>query len=185
MAKKIYQKAYVLDVAIELAKEVGLEKLSIRGIARKLNTSVSPVYDSFESKEDIIKEIIVSVLNQNAKQDTYFLRNKDLLNYGLSYPVLYRDIQTYTRTKKIETTHLSDILTLLKKEPILNKFSDNELRTINFSLLLYISGLVQYSEIDNDIETNRHHYHQALEDFTRVIILGYEQEAKGVGKWII
>lgn len=180
MAKKLYDREFVLEAALELAKETGFDRLSIRGIARKLNTSVSPVYDSFESKHEIIQAIIVKVFDENANSDCYFERNQGILSYGLKYPMLYRDIQLYTRKYYLETTHVSDVRKLMQNEHKLKGFPDNVLRSLNFDILLYISGLVQLrlSDAVNDFDIA--FYKSSLKAATELLILGYKHRDEAI-----
>ncbi len=179
MAKKLYDRNTVLDAALKLAQESGFDKLSIRGIARQLQTSVSPVYDSFDSKHDLIQAIIIKVLDENAQEDTYFKRNHGILSYGLKYPVLYRDIQVYTRKYYLETTHVSDVRNLMHNEPKLKLFEDRVLQSLNFDILLYISGLVQLKQSDAVNDFDNDFYHTTLDQATELFILGYKEAIKG------
>lgn len=49
-------RALILNSAIELAQEVGFEKLSIRAICKRADVSVGAFYHHFESKEHLINE---------------------------------------------------------------------------------------------------------------------------------
>lgn len=58
------KKQQILDSAIQLFAENGIEKTSVQDITKKTNVSKGAFYLSFSSKEDLIKEII-----------DYFMRN--------------------------------------------------------------------------------------------------------------
>ena len=182
MSKKLYPKELILNTAIELAKKNGFEKLSIRAIARELNTSVSPVYDSFESKEDIIYAVVIEIINEDTVQESYFERNKRILEYGLNFQVLYRDIQHYTRNNHIKSTHYDQILNLMRNEPKLKDFNESALGSLNFDTLIYISGLVHLSESDKNIKNNHEFYQTTLSQVTELMILGYKQALKEEGQ---
>lgn len=179
MAKKIYNRNIILDTAISIAKEVGFDKLSIRGIARKLNTSVSPVYDSFESKHDILQAIIVKIIDENAISNTYKERNYGILTFGLKYPILYRDIQTYTRRYHLETTHPEDINALMKKDPRYKGLSDEVLRSMNFDIIIYISGLVQLKLSDTADDFDDNFYYNTLDALIELLLIAYIKAQKG------
>lgn len=175
MANKVFHKDIVLKAAIKLAKEQGFERLSIRGIARKLNCSVSPVYDSFECKEDIIKSIYMSVLNENITEKSYFKRNIEVLNYGIRYPFLYRDIRKYSSSQPETNELYEEVIELMRKEKRLAGFSRKELESLNFDILVYMSGLVERSTIEflsaSKVLIN---YTEILNQVTELFILGYE-----------
>ncbi len=175
MARKIYNETMVLDAALALAKEVGFEKLSMRGVARQLGVSISPVYDAFESKEHLIEAIITKVIDENAARLSYRERNQDILSFGLRHPVLYRDIQMHTRNRSFDTTHPADVMRLMKADPRYRGLSDAALRSLNFDLLLYISGLVQLRLSDMSGELDDAYYHDALDAVSELLRIGYVQ----------
>ncbi len=182
MSKKIYPKELILDTALEMAKKVGFDKLSIRGIARKLNISVSPVYDAYDSMHDIIQAIIIKVIDDNAASDTYFERNHGILSYALQYPILYRDIQLYTRRYKLDTTHPQDIRQLMKQESKYKGLPNNVLRSLNFDIILYISALAQLKLSDVVKDFDNDFYHNALDSVSELLLIGYSSVVKGEKK---
>lgn len=178
MSKKIYTKDIVLEAAKSIAKEVGLEKLSIRSIARKLNTSVSPVYDSFESMETLIEELVILFLEETNAQTTYFKRNEDILLYGIKHPKLYRDIQKYTREHKMKSTMYGEHLKSMKRELKLKNLSDEYLNSLNFDILIYISGLVNLSTSNHIWNFEPEYYIEALNAASELFIMGYTKYLK-------
>ena len=57
MAKKLYSRDIILKPAYALSFEKGMEHITIRQIAKELGCSVMPIYESFDSKEDLINEL--------------------------------------------------------------------------------------------------------------------------------
>ena len=58
MPKKIkISKDMILEAAFEIVKNDGMEKLSNRELANKLNCSIRPIYYQFENVEDMQKEL--------------------------------------------------------------------------------------------------------------------------------
>jgi AcrR family transcriptional regulator len=175
MSKKEFKKDLVLKAAIDIAKEVGFDRLSIRGIAKRLNCSVSPVYDSFECKEDIIHGIYLDVLMENNSEESYFKRNIEVLTYGIKYPTLYRDIRKYSSSQPETEELYNEVIALMKKEKRLASFSLQEMESLNFDILVYISGLVERSTVELktfiDVLSN---YTNILNQVTELLIIGYE-----------
>lgn len=64
----------ILDAALEVFSEVGYHKASINNIAKRAKISKGLIYNYFESKEQIIKEITVAGMSQFMK---IFDPNKD------------------------------------------------------------------------------------------------------------
>ena len=49
-------KDMILDTAFEIVKKDGIEKLSNRELANKLNCSIRPIYYQFKNVEELKKE---------------------------------------------------------------------------------------------------------------------------------
>ena len=60
-------KELILEKAFEIAKTQGIEKVSNREIAKKLNSSIRPIYYQFENSEELYKELLI-------KMKVYFYR---------------------------------------------------------------------------------------------------------------
>lgn len=174
--KKIYDKHTILEAAIVLAKEVGFRKLTMRKLASKLNCSVMPIYDSYESKEDLIKDVFDEVVRDNNKADTYFERNKQVLLSGIRSPQLFRDIKEYSPSSPELINHYKDTIGLMNKEDRLKNFTYDYQQSIHFDLLIYISGIVDrqlYSKGQN--KEPEEFWLKIFDQFTEVLILGYEK----------
>ena len=52
-----YSKQDVVQVAYEIVKEEGLEGINARKIAKKLNSSVHPIFNHFENIEELKKAV--------------------------------------------------------------------------------------------------------------------------------
>ena len=79
-------KEKILNVAIEMVKELGLSSLSARSLADKLNCSTQPIYNIFQNMD----ELKVTVLDQLAvfmmNQITEYQKTKcTFLDSGLGY----------------------------------------------------------------------------------------------------
>ncbi|MCB1160817.1 MAG: TetR/AcrR family transcriptional regulator, partial [Leptospiraceae bacterium] len=64
-------RAEILQAALSIIQESGIESLSMRTIARKLNCSVASPYAYFQNRDDIIKELISNgeeILKKNIKK---------------------------------------------------------------------------------------------------------------------
>lgn len=60
-------KELILEKAFEIARTQGIEKVSNREIAKKLNSSIRPIYYQFENSEELYNELLM-------KMEKYFYR---------------------------------------------------------------------------------------------------------------
>lgn len=61
-AKKVITREEILDAAIDIVREGGMEAFNVRTLAKKCNCSTQPIYLSFKSVEELKKEIDGRVL---------------------------------------------------------------------------------------------------------------------------
>ena len=62
MNKVVTSKEELLDTARQIVFQEGIDQLSIRVLAKKLNISVGAVYNYFPSKSDLLLAIVESFL---------------------------------------------------------------------------------------------------------------------------
>lgn len=176
MNKKRVSVDKVIAEAVVMAKKVGLHGITMRGLARRLDCSVMPIYDAFDSKEILIEAIYNTIIQENIKYDSYFSRNREVLLYGIRSPILYRDIQEYG-SKSDEFLQLyKETIELMKFEPRLKVLDAKVYESLHFDISIYITGLAgqSWNKI-YDIPDYESHCLKILNDFTEVLILGYEK----------
>ncbi len=175
MAKKIFCRKKITETALELAYEMGLEKLSMRKLAKRMGSSVMPIYDAFLSKEELIEEVYNLVVVGKEVEDTYFKRNLQILKNGIKYPQLFKDVQLRAKKYATSDSYYNNVIIMMQKESRLLGFSQDELKSLNFDLIIYINGLVSRSQIDQKDFTDIYNvYSGVLEQATELFILGYE-----------
>ena len=55
-------KEKILETALEIAKEKGLEGVSNREIAKRMNSSIRPIYYQFKNVFELNKELYITIL---------------------------------------------------------------------------------------------------------------------------
>ena len=173
MSKKIYSKEKILSAAIDLSRESGISKLSMRLIAKKINCSVSPIYDAFESKDDLEKAVFDHIIEKSNASGKYFERNKQVLTDGINFPELYRDIRRLTNKYNSSFKYYDDLISLMKVEESLKDFSVPELESLHFDLMTYINGLIEKSLLDFKDKISLDEYLSILDQVTICFIWGY------------
>lgn len=140
--RKAFDKDMILQAAMDLAREVGFRKLTMRSLASKLNCSVMPIYDAYESKDHLIQDVFDSIVRENNSAPTYFERNRQVLLNGIRSPQLFRDIKKYSSSSSEFLAHYEETIELMAKDQRFEQFSYEACKSIYFDLLIYISGLV-------------------------------------------
>ncbi len=181
MAKKIFTRELILDKAYELAKEVGLDKLSMRGVADSLSSSVAPIYESFTNKEDLLEALFNKIIREDLESTTYFKRNEKILLYGLNHPKLYMDMRKYGPKSYYLEEFYGGLIDLMKKEERLKAFDEDVLKSLNFDITVYMNGLVSAYEVNSfSPPLKEGDYCQILMQATEVFILGYQTYLDGL-----
>ena len=56
--KKIFKKSDIIDSSLKIVKEKGFKQLSAREVARELISSTRPVYEHFQSMNELKKTVL-------------------------------------------------------------------------------------------------------------------------------
>lgn len=172
MSNKIFTRDKILKEAAQYANEVGLDRISIRSLSRRLGSSVMPIYESFNNKKLLIEALLELILKENHSNIKYFERNNEILKYGLYYPSLYRDVQIKSQTLSNKNYYYEKIIRMMSEDLSLSSFNHDELKSIHFDLMVYINGLISRSEFEN---YSYEEFKKILEQATKLILLGYEK----------
>ena len=143
MAKKIYSRDIILKTAYSLSFEKGIEHVTIRQIAKELGCSVMPIYESFDSKEDLINEL--STFNEEKyieKDKTMYDRYYRLMREGIKYPNFYLSVADYDVRKKHNENIIAHVCRIVKKHEKLKQLSDHYAFQYNTRIEVFILGMV-------------------------------------------
>ena len=145
MAKKVYTKEQILEAAYQITRDTDLEKLSMRSIARSIGCSVMPIYDSFDSKEDLIYEVnkyslrkTLYDLNCLTIEDRY----DSIVEYGFKYPKFYLNFVRFEKTFEHDETVVCKLCGFLKTDERLKDLHDRDVLKIDGRMEAFITGMV-------------------------------------------
>lgn len=179
MKKKSFPKELILSNAIELAKSVGFKKLTMRKLAERVGSSVMPIYTIYESKEDLLQDIYQHIVVDLISIENYFKRNNEVLIQGIKSPAFYRDMRDFNPVSDNVEAMYQDTIALMKREPKLKHFNEQELSSLHFDISVYITGIVERQL------NKRQHFDNyklfcinTLYQFTEILIRGYNQVSK-------
>jgi len=177
MAKKIYSREYIIEVAFEHCSKNGLEGLSVRRLAQKMGSSVMPIYDAFDSKEGLIEALVdyaVKMTFPTQGYDSYLQRCMYLLNFAMNKPLFYIDMLKLNKKLNFTKDHLESFEIMMRNDPTLQGYSFNDLAKINATIEVYMMGLILWESSDLPISKERKDIlRNKLDDFIHRIIKSY------------
>lgn len=144
MAKKIYTREMILDGALELSKEVGFKSISMRMLAKHLGCSVMPIYDAFDSKDELLDELIVYSFEEamvfHSKQSIQE-RYLSMLESGLRHPEYFLETLHVGPMVSDLPDKMAPLYAIMRKDSRLRMLTDQQLRAINGRIEFVIIGL--------------------------------------------
>lgn len=147
--KQKYSKQDIIVAAFEIAKVEGLDSLTIRRIAKKLGSSIAPIYVNFNNVDELIQEVVkkaFEVSKQMLMEQNTGHPFRDIgitsLKFAKEYSVLYRDLIMKNNPHMKNNNINNDIvIEQMKKDPTLAGFSNEEMKMILFKMQTFQTGL--------------------------------------------
>lgn len=147
--RKKFSRQNIIIAAFELAEKDGLDAITIRKVAQQLGSSIAPIYVNFADVEELIQEVVNHtleiakqlIIKQNSGQPFRDIGIASV-QFATQYSALYRDLimkdSPYVQHEEKNTAFVID---QMRNDPTLERFSDEELKTILFKLEIYQTGL--------------------------------------------
>lgn len=148
--KRKYSKKQIVKKAFEIAKKEGIDSITIRKVAAKLNSSVAPIYVNFNNVEELIQAVIEKTFKLGEEliyeQDTGE-PFKDIglasLKFARKYPILYWDLL------KNQGKYMNDydqsmgniVIKEMKKDDNLSELSDEKLKEVLLKMRVIQTGI--------------------------------------------
>jgi len=138
------KKDNIRKAAIELFSTYGVQRVSIAEIAKKAQVSQVTIYNYFGSKDELLRDAILSLLNKRLQKDM------EVIESSLPFP---KKIETYISERTSELTSMDpDLLRLMKSEdPIIRQVTED------FSKKKYIPLILKLIEKGREEGYIRHH----------------------------
>ncbi|MBA9026395.1 TetR/AcrR family transcriptional regulator [Peribacillus huizhouensis] len=164
--KQKYSKQDIIVAAFEIAKFEGLDSITIRRVAKKLGSSIAPIYVNFYNVDELIQEVVKKafevskqmLMDQNTGQPFRDIGITSL-RFAKEYSVLYRDlIMKNNPHMKYNNINNAIVIEQMKKDPTLSGFSNEEMKMILFKMQTFQTGLsvmVAYQLFPNDFNEER------------------------------
>jgi AcrR family transcriptional regulator len=97
--KTKFDKKAIVDAAFQIAKVHGLSGITARSVAKRLNSSVAPIYVNFTTIDELVEAVVYRVfsisdeiLQQQQGKNTFENIGKASLAFAREYPVLFREL---------------------------------------------------------------------------------------------
>lgn len=148
--KKKFTKQQVIDSAFEIAQKEGIDGITIRKVADHLGSSIAPIYVNFNDVEELksavvkkVAEVSKQMLNELDTGNPFHDIGVASLRFAKKYSVIYKDFVLN------HSHHLTDydqeigpeLIGNMKKDPLLNGFTDEELLEILLKMRIFTVGL--------------------------------------------
>ncbi len=147
--KTKFSKEDIINAAFKIATKEGFDGITIRKVAKKLGSSIAPIYVNFTDVDEL-KLAIVEKAQETAKQ-IYFEQNSGLpfrdigiasIKFAKQYSVLFRDLimksNPYMKHNEENTLF---VVEQMKKDPQLVGFSDEDLKQALLKMEIFQIGL--------------------------------------------
>lgn len=151
MGPKIkFNREQIINTAFEIAKTEGIDGITMRKIAEKMGSSVAPIYANFKNTEELLEalmEKIISISRQLMMEEDTGNPFRDMgsasLRFAMEYSVIFRDlvIKSGKYMHGYDEKMMPILIEEMQKDPKLNGFTVEELKTILLKMRIFQLGL--------------------------------------------
>lgn len=158
MTKNKFTKQMILDASFSLLKEKGIESITAREIAKKLNSSVIPIFSNYENMEELKNDLkqktneVYEAYISNGENATPKFKGTGLayINFAKNEPNLFKFMfmQDNPHKNKVvddfcENEHMSEhILSIVQKATNLSAKNAKKLYFYNWLFVHSIASMV-------------------------------------------
>lgn len=185
-----YSKDDVINATYELVKEEGLEGFNARKIAKKLNSSVHPIFNHFENMEELKKVVIQKIaetyracmLSGKNKEKAYKQMGLSYIKFAKDYPQFFKIMFMQKTTLNPENFIMSDSAgdDVVKAGQELTGLSFEEQKRFHVRVWIFTHGIA--CMVANDtVQFTDEEIDEILESTVRHMAIGYKVENKKEG----
>ncbi len=148
--KNKFTKEQIIETAFEIAKEEGIDSITIRKIADNLGSSIAPIYVNFKDVEELKKAVISkiyeignSILQEQNTGDVFLNIGIASVKFAKDYSVIFKELilknNGYLDNYDVQIGN--NIIQEMKKDEDLKEFSEEELKTLLMKMRVFQAGL--------------------------------------------
>lgn len=148
--KTKFTKEQIIDAAFEIAETEGIDNVTMRKIAKKMGSSVAPIYVNFEDTNELIGALVERIIGvsqqlliEESTGNSFYDMGRASLRFAIEYSVLFRDLvlKNNDYMKDYDEKMMPALIKEMKKDPELKGFTDEELKTILLKMKVFQLGL--------------------------------------------
>ena len=148
--KKTCTREEVVTAAFALVRAHGLAALSARNVARRLKTSTSPIYGHFRKMSMLRDQIVLRAMDLLRSYQTRKRTGEPFFDMGLGYIEFARSeerlfFELFSKADRSaaprEHQFGSDLLPVMKTDPVLRGFSEDQLRNVLLKMWIFVHGI--------------------------------------------
>ena len=147
MGPKIkFTKEQIIEAAFEIARTEGIDSITMRKVAKKMGSSVAPIYVNFENVDELNKaliERITSISRQLLTEENTGNPFSDMgnasLRFAMEYSVIFRDLVAKgdKYMQGYDEKMMPVLVEEMQKDPELKGFTVDELKTILLKMRIF------------------------------------------------
>lgn len=145
-----FTKEQIIDAAFEIAQTEGLDAITMRKIAEKMNSSVAPIYVNFKNVDELNEALIARIIGisrqllmEESSGNPFSDMGKASLRFAMEYSVIFRDLvaKNGRYMQGYDEKMMPALFDEMQKDPELKGFTIDELRTILLKMRIFQLGL--------------------------------------------
>lgn len=97
--KTKFQREQIVDAAFEIAREKGFDEITARNVAKRLGSSVAPIYVNFQTIQELVEAVVEKVLaisqrllEEQEGDDMFEKIGRASIAFAREYPVFLREL---------------------------------------------------------------------------------------------
>lgn len=146
--KTTFSRENIIKAAFELVEERGLQELSARKVAEKLNSSQAPIYTQFKNIEDLKVEVLTQAKEMMLEFVKKPYTDKPFLNIGVGITIFSRDhqnlFQAISGIKEVMIEVLDYLTEQMMEDPRFTNVPNEKRRSILKKMTIATLGLADF-----------------------------------------
>ncbi len=144
-----YDRDAIVDAAFAIAKEGGFAAISTRAVAKRLGCSVAPIYQNFETVDELIAAVVERVsamsgelLAAQTGPNPFENMGKASLAFAHDYPALFREMALEPTPYVAPHEQIEDAMAgVMAADPELADWTDDDRRRLFLKMRVFQLGL--------------------------------------------